>query len=57
MASIHYVLAERLGVGELSGDMPWTLIVERPITSDIDRLYAFYNRSLLAFLVLLPRRL
>ncbi|NLA58742.1 MAG: hypothetical protein GX855_07590, partial [Firmicutes bacterium] len=49
----YYVLEEPILTSELVVDIPWTLVVERPIAEDVDRLYGFYNYGLTFLLILL----
>ena len=49
----HYVFREEMRTNELAFDVPWTIIIERPISSYIDRLYEYYNAGLAGFLVFL----
>ncbi len=49
----YYVLEEPILTNQLGVEVPWTLVVERPIAADIDRLYGFYNYGLAMLLMLL----
>ncbi len=49
----HYVFRQEIMTDEIAFDVPWSIIIERPIGTYIDRLYEYYNASLASFLLFL----